>query len=159
MKKLFLLFVISLLIPVAAKSQELTLAVSYKITDNTRGFSEKGEYFAFGINDAVYDLAYSGRSFPDEVNQKTSCLVSQSMISELMESIEKNKIARNVDLDKSYFAGGVHSIYIEISIALVLNSEPFAYILKGDSENIMDTKEYNRAIKFIKDLRKIMKDC
>lgn len=159
MKKLFLLFIISLLIPVAAKSQELTLAVSYKITDNTRGFSEKGEYFAIGLNDAVYDLTYSGRSFPDEVNQKTSCLVSQFMISELRGSIEKNKISRNVEIDKSYYNGGVHSIYIEISIALVLDGEPFAYTLKGDSENIMDSKEYNGAINFIKDLRKLMKDC
>jgi hypothetical protein len=159
MKKLFLLLVISIIIPVVAKSQELTLAVSYKITDNTRDSREKGEFFSIGINDAVYDLTYSGRTFPDELNQNKSCLVSQSIISELRGSIEKNKISRNVDIDKSYFAGGVHSIYIEISIALVLDGEAFAYILKGDSENIMDSKEYNGAIQFIKDMRKLMKDC
>jgi len=159
MKKLFLIFAVSLLFPFAAKSQELTLAVSYKKIDNTRDFREKGEYFAFGTGDAVYDLKYSGKTFPEEMNQSKSCLVSQQMISELRESVEKNKIAKNIEVDKSYYSGGVHSIYIEISIALVLEGEPFAYTLKGDSENIMDSKEYIDAINLVKDLRKLMKDC
>jgi hypothetical protein len=159
MKKILLLFVIVLVIPFAVHSQEFTLAVTYKHTDNTRDMRERTESFAVGNSDASYNLNYTGRTFPNELNENKSCLISQAMISELMGSIEKNKIAMNVDLDKSYFAGGVHSINIEITIALIIDDEPFVYSLKGDSENIMDNKEYNRAINLIKDLRKIMKDC
>jgi hypothetical protein len=153
------LTVLILAISVNTFSQSLVLDVSYYKSENDKNRSTRTEKISVTGSESSYSIDYTGRSMPNEINEVKNCNLSQAAMDEVFKSIESNKISRDVSFYAKERTNGEGTFYLIISVKMTYNGVTTEILLDGEANLIMENKAYRDVIDFIKDLRKIIRDC
>lgn len=147
------------LITVSAYSQPLVLDVSYSRWENDLNKTSRTETFSVVGSSLIYDVDYSGKSMPGEMDERKECTMGQNAYDELLKSIMDNKINRDEAIYRKERMSDDNIFMMKLTVNLVLEGTAYSILLEGESNLVMDNKTYLDAIKFIKDLRSITRDC
>lgn len=157
MKKIILF--IALLFTATLYSQSLVLDIEYKRIENDQNRSSRTEKFSVLSNTSSYTVEYTGKYMPNESNQAKTCDLSSASLNEVIQSIQDNKVAVNESFYAKERTNGESLFYLTISVKMVYDGTPYEILLDGESNLVMENKNYLHVIELIKDLRRIIKNC
>ncbi len=151
--------VIVLFLTASIYSQSLVLDIEYKRTENDQNRSSRIEKFTVYSNTSSYTVEYTGKHMPNEGNEAKTCDLTNAALNEVIQSIQDNKVAVNESFYAKERTNGESLFYLVISVKMVYDGTPYEILLDGESNLVMENKNYLHVIELIKDLRRIIKNC
>ncbi|MEO8515007.1 MAG: hypothetical protein ABI543_15725 [Ignavibacteria bacterium] len=140
-------------------SQSLVLDISYLRIENDKNRSTRTEKFSILSSSSSYTLEYTGKWMPNEGNEVKNCDLSSAALNDIVKSVQDNKVAVNESFYAKERTNGESLFYVIISVKMVYDGTPYEILLDGESNLVMENRNYIHVIELIKDLRRIIKDC
>ncbi|MBZ0203460.1 MAG: hypothetical protein IT281_08515 [Ignavibacteria bacterium] len=159
MNKFILLLVIALSITSISLSGDFTLNVTYTRGEKSKDTRSETEIYFVTFGEIRYEKEFYGKTLPDELAEFKRCKIGEVTLNKITELAAKHSINSNETFYMDPKGIDDFGTYINLDITLVMNGESYKISLSGDATHVMDTKAYRNSIEFIKEIRKIAKEC
>jgi|SRR4030095_5314297 hypothetical protein len=153
------LFLILMLLPQAAKCDDLKVDIYYLDGEKSKDSHSSEELISIVGHSASYSIKYSGRRDIKQQDGEKECKFTSGDI----EKVKKIIIEKELNVTDSLFEKDSKyksfEIFCNINIDISMDGKNYKIRINGETKQFDDKELYKNSINFISFLKKMIEDC